>query len=163
MLEDENSNSDRESRALNEHTSDCGIHSTGPGVRQCDCGGPHIIPHVKRSVAQRAPPEPAPPAPPADDEIYYVPANPAVAAEVTALLAQLQTLVKAQGSGNSLSEMFPKLAIVYQCEDVDDEEDEGMEMQLVMKFKAKKGSDGQHPMCVQARAALGAEGSCGGR
>ena len=58
---------------------------------------------------------------------------------------------------------MPKPAINYTCEDVDEDSDEGVQMELVVKFKAKKGADGQHPMCVQAKAALGTEGRYGGR
>jgi len=130
------------------------IHSTGPGVIQCDCSGTDIIPRAKATPPQVRPTSPID---------VSQPANPAVAAEVTALLSQLGSLISSQGSGLTLSDLLPKLAINYTCEDADDDEEEGIQMELVVKFKAKKGADGQHPMCVQARAALRVDGRCGGR
>jgi len=116
--------------------------STGSGSIQCECSGTELIPRAPASPMDLSKP------------------SPEVEAEVTTILAQLKTML---GSSESLRAMLPQLAINYVCEDVEDDDEEGIEMELVVKFKARKGFDGQHPMCVEARNALGARGRCGGR
>ena len=127
------------------NSSECprSIHSTGPGLIQCPCVGTDIIPKPKSSIPHRVP----------------TPPPPATSPQVSALLAQLQSLLAREAviSGAEV----PKVGISYICDDAEGDEEE--EVEVIVRYKARRTVGGKHRICAQARGLLGTAGDCGFR
>jgi len=94
------------------------------------------------------------------------PENPVVAAECSALLTSLHAICAAAGALQSplsllggkdpnLNMVMPGLGINYICQEATGGLPESIKLQMNAAYRAKPGAKGSHPMCADARKALG--------